>query len=348
VTLTRTLTINGEPHVVAVEPGQTLLDVLRDALRLTGTKKGCNVGDCGVCTVLVDGEPMNSCLLLAATMQGKAITTIEGLAANGRLTPLQQAFVHEGAIQCGYCTPGMVLTATALLGRNPSPSADEIKAGLSGNLCRCTGYGGIMRAVQRCSNYQADGTCAATAPEPPKPSHDTVGVSIPRIDAADKVTGRAVYTADIGLANMVHGKILGSPVAHGLIKRVDVSAATALPGVLAVITGADVPDTMHGVSPARYDEHVLAKEKVRHVGDPVAAVAAVDEPTAERALSLIEVEYEELPAALDALEAVAEGAPLVHERYERNINTRVEQEFGDLEQAPKRTSFGRRPSPATT
>ncbi|MHC4317649.1 MAG: molybdopterin-dependent oxidoreductase [Planctomycetota bacterium] len=332
MTLTRTLTINGEPHVVAVEPGQTLLDVLRDALRLTGTKKGCNVGDCGVCTVLVDGEPMNSCLLLAATMQGKAITTIEGLAANGRLTPLQQAFVHEGAIQCGYCTPGMVLTATALLGRNPSPSADEIKAGLSGNLCRCTGYGGIMRAVQRCSNYQADGTCAATAPEPPKPSHDTVGVSIPRIDAADKVTGRAVYTADIGLANMVHGKILGSPVAHGLIKRVDVSAATALPGVLAVITGADVPDTMHGVSPARYDEHVLAKEKVRHVGDPVAAVAAVDEPTAERALSLIEVEYEELPAALDALEAVAEGAPLVHERYERNINTRVEQEFGDLEQ----------------
>ncbi|MHC4765641.1 MAG: molybdopterin-dependent oxidoreductase [Planctomycetota bacterium] len=332
MTLTRTLTINGEPHVVAVEPGQTLLDVLRDALRLTGTKKGCNVGDCGVCTVLVDGEPMNSCLLLAATMQGKAITTIEGLAANGRLTPLQQAFVHEGAIQCGYCTPGMVLTATALLERNPSPSANEIKAGLSGNLCRCTGYGGIMRAVQRCSNYQADGTCAATAPEPPKPSHDTMGVSIPRIDAADKVTGRAVYTADIGLANMVHGKILGSPVAHGLIKRVDVSAATALPGVLAVITGADVPDTMHGVSPARYDEHVLAKEKVRHVGDPVAAVAAVDEPTAERALSLIEVEYEELPAALDALEAVAEGAPLVHERYERNINTRVEQEFGDLEQ----------------
>ncbi|MHC5006136.1 MAG: xanthine dehydrogenase family protein molybdopterin-binding subunit, partial [Planctomycetota bacterium] len=131
---------------------------------------------------------------------------------------------------------------------------------------------------------------------------------------------------------MVHGKILGSSVAHGLIKRIDVSKAAALPGVLDVITGADVPDTMHGVSPPRYDEHVLAKEKVRHVGDPVAAVAAVDERTAEQALALIDVEYEELPAVFDALEAVAEGAPQVHERFERNINTRVEQNFGDLEQ----------------
>ncbi|MHC4650565.1 MAG: molybdopterin-dependent oxidoreductase, partial [Planctomycetota bacterium] len=302
------------------------------ALHLTGTKKGCNVGDCGVCTVLVDGEPMNSCLLLASAMEGRAITTIEGLATNGRLTPLQQAFVSEGGIQCGFCTPGMVLTATALLERNPSPSVDEIKEGLSGNLCRCTGYGGILRAVRQCPNYQGDGSCARKALEPAKPAHDSVGVSIPRIDAADKVTGRAIYTADVALANMIHAKILGSSVAHGRIKRIDVSKAAALPGVLDVITGADVPDTMHGVSPPRYDEHVLAKEKVRHVGDPVAAVAAVDERTAEQALALIDVEYEELPAVLDAIEAVAKGAPQVHERFERNINTRVEQDFGDLEQ----------------
>jgi 4-hydroxybenzoyl-CoA reductase subunit alpha len=227
----------------------------------------------------------------------------------------------------------MVLTATALLNQNPAPSPDEIKEGLSGNLCRCTGYRGIMRAVQRCRNYQGDGTCAAKTPPPAKPKFDTVGVSIPRVDAADKVTGRAIYTADIALPNMVHGKILGSSVAHGLVKRVDISRARELPGVLAVITGADVPDTMHGVSPARYDEHVLAKEKVRHVGDPVAAVAAVDEQTAERALDLIEVEYEELPAVLDVEQAVAEGAPLVHERFEHNINTKVEQDFGDIEQA---------------
>jgi 4-hydroxybenzoyl-CoA reductase subunit alpha len=333
VTTTRTLTINGEARTVAVAPGRTLLELLRDDLRLTGTKKGCNVGDCGVCTVLVDGEPMNSCLLLASAMEGKAITTIEGLAVNGKLTPLQRSFVNEGGIQCGFCTSGMVLTATALLERTPNPSDAEIKESLSGNLCRCTGYGGIVRAVQRCGNYRDDGTCAKP-PEPAhKPMHDTVGVSIPRIDAADKVTGRAVYTADIALPNMVHGKILGSPVAHGLIKRIDTSKAAALPGVLAVITGDDVPDTMHGVSPARYDEYVLAREKVRHVGDPVAAVAAVDERTAERALELIELELEELPAVTDALQAVAEGAPLVHERYARNINTKVEQDFGDVEQA---------------
>ncbi len=286
---TRTLTINGQEHTVAVQAGQTLLDVLRDALRLTGTKKGCNVGDCGACTVLVDGVPMNSCLLLASRMEGVAITTIEGLASNGLLTPLQKAFVGEGAIQCGYCTPGMVMAATALLRRNPDPADDEIKEALCGNLCRCTGYGGILRAVRRCSNYREDGTCAARPAVQTKPRHESVGISIPRIDAADKVTGRAVYTDDIHLAIMAHGKILGSPIAHGRIKRIDVSRAADLAGVLAVITGDDVPDTMHGVSPARYDEHVLAKEKVRHVGDPVAAVAAVDEETAQHALSLIVV-----------------------------------------------------------
>ena len=346
------LSVNRQTYQVAVEAGETLLDVLRDKLHLTGTKKGCNAGDCGACTVLVDGEAMNSCLLLAAEMEGKAITTVEGLARNGELTPLQKAFVQEGAIQCGYCTPGMVVAATALLDKNPNPTMDEIKEALAGNLCRCTGYVGILRAVQRCEDYRSDdpgsegqarrheGTKARSdagaeadrqSSTVNRQSHDTVGVSIPRVDAADKVTGRAQYTADIHLPNMIHGKILGSPIAHGRIKRIDVSKAKALPGVLAVITGADVPDTPYGVSPARYDEHVLAKEKVRHVGDPVAAVAAIDERTAEKALGLIEVEYEELSAVFDPLHAVAEGAPQLHERYKRNINTHVDQSFGDVE-----------------
>jgi 4-hydroxybenzoyl-CoA reductase alpha subunit len=344
----RRLTVNGQTYTVAIEPGETLLDVLREKLRLTGTHKGCNVGDCGACTVLVDGEPVNSCLLLASEMENKAITTVEGLARNGELTPLQKAFVGEGAIQCGYCTPGMIMNATALLKRNPSPTVEEIKHALAGNLCRCTGYAGILRAAQRWQNYHADGVGVAGrdlpvgdwslrsnesgAPEPLSPhSSAAVGVSIPRVDAADKVTGRALYTADIALPNMIHGKILGSPVAHGRLKRVDTTKAKALPGVLAVITGADVPDTTYGVSPARYDEHVLAKQKVRHVGDPVAAVAAVDEKTAEQALRLIEAEFEELPAVFDPLAAVAEGAPQLHDQYARNINTHVEQNFGDVE-----------------
>ena len=165
----RKLTVNGDTYTVALEPSDTLLDVLRDKLRLTGTKKGCNVGDCGACTVLVDGEPMNSCLLLAAEMEGKAITTVEGLAKDGRLTPLQKAFVGEGAIQCGYCTPGMITTATALLQDNPKPTTEQIKEALAGNLCRCTGYAGILRAVQRCENYRDECACAGRAPRASRP-----------------------------------------------------------------------------------------------------------------------------------------------------------------------------------
>jgi carbon-monoxide dehydrogenase small subunit len=142
-----TLNVNGTDYTVAVNSGDTLLDVLRERLNLTGTKKGCNVGDCGACTVLVDGEPMNGCLLLVAELEGKAVTTVEGLARNGELTPLQRSFVHEGGIQCGFCTPGMVTSATALLAGNPDPTDAEIKEALAGNLCRCTGYSKIFAAL---------------------------------------------------------------------------------------------------------------------------------------------------------------------------------------------------------
>ena len=327
----QTLTVNGRQHTVAVEHCETLIDVLRDKLRLTGTKKGCNLGDCGACTVLVDDEPINSCLVLASTLNGKVITTIEGLDEKGELTALQKSFVNEGGLQCGFCTPGMALSASALLKKNPDPSVAEIKDALVGNLCRCTGYTGILRAIQNYRKY------AGENPEKPKVAVEadrgSVGVSIPRIDAPDKVTGRAIYTADVCLPNMAYGKLLGSPIAHGLIKKVDVSKAKSLPGVLAILTGADVTDTKHGVSPARYDEDVLAKDKVRHVGDPVAAVAAIDERTAEQAIALIEVEYEELPVLTDPMEAVADDAPLIHECYKNNINTRVDQNFGDVDKA---------------
>jgi 4-hydroxybenzoyl-CoA reductase subunit alpha len=325
----QTLTVNGRQHTVAIEDGDTLVDVLRDKLNLTGAKKGCGLGDCGACTVLVGDKPVNSCLVLASTVNGKAITTIEGLDESGELTALQKSFVNEGGMQCGFCTPGTVLSATALLKRNPDPSLDEIKQALVGNLCRCTGYTGILRAIQNYRKYTG-----ADTPEPAGAANGGgVGASIPRVDAADKVTGRATYTADIYLPNMVHGKLLGSPIAHGLIKKIDVSKAKALPGVLAVLTGADVTDTKHGVSPARYDEDVLAKDKVRHVGDPIAAVAAIDEKTAEQAIALIDVEFEELPVLLDPMEAIADGAPLIHEKYKNNINTVVDQNFGDIEKA---------------
>jgi carbon-monoxide dehydrogenase small subunit len=142
------LQVNGEPYDLLVEPRHTLLKVLRDDLGLTGTKKGCDTGDCGACTVLMNGKPINSCLALGMEANGKEITTIEGLARGDDLHPLQEAFVQSGAIQCGYCTPGMILTAKALLDENAAPSEEEVKRAISGNLCRCTGYVKIVQAIQ--------------------------------------------------------------------------------------------------------------------------------------------------------------------------------------------------------
>ncbi len=323
------LKVNGEEHCVAVKDGEVLADVLRDKLRLTGTKKGCSLGVCGACTVLVDGTPKNSCLLLAAACEDAEITTIEGVSRNGKLHPLQRAFVNHGAIQCGFCTPGMVLTALALVRQNPDPSEEDIKEFLSGNLCRCTGYTGIINAVKNWRRY-------ADADDLPAHSDDldrfrTVGKSLPRVDAADKVTGRAKFTADFCLENMLYGRILHSPLAHARIKGINTGRAERAPGVKLVLTGKDVPDITYGVNPARYDEHVLAKDRVRYVGDEVAAVIAVDEESAEKALSLIEVDYEELPAVFNPMEALAEGAPQLHERYKGNVNTRVDFHFGDIE-----------------
>jgi len=141
------LKVNGESHEVAVEPRMTLLEVLRDMVGLTGTKNGCSLGNCGSCTVLVNGKPVASCLVLAVEAQGKEVMTIEGLAQNGELHPMQQAFIDHGALQCGFCTPGMILSAKALLDENPDPTEDEVKEAISGNLCRCTGYTDAVSAV---------------------------------------------------------------------------------------------------------------------------------------------------------------------------------------------------------
>ena len=144
------LNVNGQSYDLALAPHRTLLDVLREDVGLTGTKRGCDDGDCGACTVLVDGAPITSCMMLAVDAQGKAITTIEGLSANGKLHPLQRAFIDHGALQCGFCTPGMILTAKYLLDENPHLTDEEIREGLAGNLCRCTGYVQILEAVEAC------------------------------------------------------------------------------------------------------------------------------------------------------------------------------------------------------
>jgi 4-hydroxybenzoyl-CoA reductase alpha subunit len=326
------LTVNGDPRTVAVKPNATLLEVLREDLGLTGTKRGCDTGDCGACTVIMNGEPVTSCLLLAVAADGAEVVTIEGLARDGKLHPLQRSFLERGAFQCGFCTPGMVMGAKALIDRVPEPTDADIDEALGGNLCRCAGYGTIREAVKHWREHDGE-----RPPELPvasaEPAHAVVGHCLPRTDGLAKVTGRAVYTDDITLPGMLVGRLLTSPHAHARIRSIDTSKAEKLPGVKAVITGKDVSDVPYGVSPARYDEVVLARDKVRYVGDEVAAVAAVDEATAEAALALIEVEYEVLPAVLDPFEAMADGAPVLHEaaRHKNNVNTLIEHDFGDVE-----------------
>lgn len=161
-----TLVVNGSHYRVMVEAHRTLLDVLRDGLGFTGAKKGCDRGECGACTVLIDGVPMQSCLVLAVQAEGRSITTVEGLARDGAMDPLQIAFHEVGAIQCGFCTPGMIVTARALLDRNPDPTDHEIKEALSGNMCRCTGYVKIIEAVRRAAEACGVERAASAPPDP--------------------------------------------------------------------------------------------------------------------------------------------------------------------------------------
>lgn len=145
--------LNGEPQEITVEPNLTLLEVIREIFGLTGTKEGCGKGECGACTVLVDNTPVNSCLVLISQVEGKNVTTIEGLSSSGELDILQQKFIEEGAVQCGYCTPGMILSAKALLLQNNKPTEEEIRRAISGNLCRCTGYTKIIKAIKSASEH---------------------------------------------------------------------------------------------------------------------------------------------------------------------------------------------------
>jgi len=314
------LVVNGRAHEVDVAVHALLLDVLRDRLDLKGAKRSCDTQVCGACTVLVDGLAVSACTYLAVEADRRAVTTVEGLAEDGRLHPIQQAFLDCGAVQCGFCTSGMLLTTRALLEEHPAPTGDEILHDLRGSLCRCTGYRKILEAI----GAAARGLGAV----PPDPQRETagreddsigvrplrvVGHPVPRIDGGEKVTGRARYVTDLAMPGMAHAKVLRSPYAHARLGRVDASRARAYPGVLAVLTGSDLTrqcDPYYG--PAFRDRPLLAMDVARYEGDPVAAVVAVDEATAAEALELIDVDYTPLPAVITLEDALAPGAALVH------------------------------------
>jgi 4-hydroxybenzoyl-CoA reductase subunit alpha len=315
------LTVNGREREDAVADNMLLVDYLRDSVGLTGTKQGCDGGECGACTVLVDGQPRVSCITLAANCEGRHIETIESLATEGRMSRLQRAFHEKLGTQCGFCTPGVIMSAEALLRRNPAPSEREIREALSGNLCRCTGYVKIVESVQAAFAVESGAV--------PAPSASVVGQDTPLIDGIEKVTGRARYTADLPFPGALVGRILRSPIAHGVIRSIDTSKARAMPGVRAVITGDDF-SAPYGVIPIAQNEWPLARDKVRYRGEPLAAVAAVDEASAEAALAAIVFDIEPLPAYFNAADARAADAVALHDNKPSNLERQVEQTFGDV------------------
>ena len=326
-------TLNGQEESIEVAPRTRLIDALRVNLGLTGTKEGCGTGDCGSCTVLLDGKPVNSCMVLALQAEGRDVTSIEGIGKPGDLHPVQQAMMEKGGIQCGFCTPGMVMSMKSLFDDNPNPGEEDVRVAISSNLCRCTGYTKIFEAAR---------ALAAGEISPGTEDQDcSLGARMIRSDAEEKVTGRAVYAEDVQLPRMIYGVVLRSPHAHAKILGIDTSEAEKIPGVKAIVCGRDVEMDYFGYE--LHDYRVLAVEKVRFIGEPVAAVAAKTEDIAREAAAKIVVDYEILPAVFDAEEALKQDAPLVHDdanaydldwETERSGNMcyKLELGDGDLEQ----------------
>jgi len=323
-------TINGKKISRQAKPHQRLLDFLRDDLNLTGNKEGCGAGECGTCSVFVNGVLMKSCLLPVAKAQGATIESVEALALTGELSLLQKAFHKMGASQCGYCIPGMVMAATAALRANPFAGREEIKERLGGNICRCTGYQKIFDAVELARDVQNGRLPATALAEIDAEQGEFIGKNVRRIDAPSKVSGRLKYAGDIIMPGMLHVQVLRSPHAHARIVKIDTSAAEAMDGVEGVITSADVPGE-DGFGVFVNDQPIMARGKVRYVGEAVAAVAAQDLLTAKRALAAIKVDYEPLPAVFDPDEAMQPGAPVLHDYAPDNVTKHIPIRVGDVE-----------------
>jgi xanthine dehydrogenase molybdenum-binding subunit len=306
------MSVNGTPVELDVPESRFLSEVIRQDLGLTGTKVGCNEAECGICTVLVDGTPVVSCTYPAHKAAGARIETIEGLAQGPQLHPLQQAFLDHGAVQCGICTSGLIMTSKAMLDAKQAEgrAVDEgdIKDALKDTYCRCTGYRSVIDAVRQASGQAVEPYLPETLP----PGRE-VGQARPNPDALAKITGQAKFTDDYRFPGMLYARTLRAGLPHARIISIDASAARELPGVLAVLTHEDIPGrNLHGL--VTVDWPVLCADKVRYAGDAVAIVAAECEEVAARALELIRVEYQELPAVTDAMEAIHPEAPRVHEK----------------------------------
>ena len=326
--------LNDREQTVIAEPAARLADVLRDTLGLTGTKIGCNAGDCGACTVLIDGEQVCACLTAVAQVEGRMVTTVEGLAGNGMMSRLQQAFHRHGGAQCGICTPGMLMAATDLLNKNPHPTEPEILDALGGVLCRCTGYRKIVEAILDAANGPKL-ACTSSIPKWPLPG-DAVGTRVPKVDGIAKLTGREQFGADNIPADALWLRVVRAKHARAKFMLGDFAPLhEKYPGLVRVLTAKDVPSNGFGIYPTIKDQPVLAADEVCFPGEAVLALAG--ERAAIEAIGDDEIPifYQPLQPVLTVAQAMADSALLVQHDKPGNVLIEGGVRRGDVVSAMK-------------
>jgi CO/xanthine dehydrogenase Mo-binding subunit/aerobic-type carbon monoxide dehydrogenase small subunit (CoxS/CutS family) len=324
-TIEATLHVNGAVREVVADPARRLSDVLRGELGLTGTKVGCNAGDCGACTVLLDGKQVCACMVSLGQAAGRSVTTVEGLEADARLRKLQDSFVSAGAAQCGICTPGMLMAAAEMALEKRKPSREQILDRMGGVLCRCTGYLKIVEAVEQ---YFGDG--AATATERP-PIGRAVGARLPRVDAWPRVSGQARYGADVADRDALQLRVVRSPHAHARFQLGDCAGLLARnPGIHAVLTARDVPgNNVFSVFARLRDQPVFADGYVRYLGEAVAAIVGERAAVERFADTELPIEWQPLPPLAGIASALDEHAVRLHEQRPGNVLMCGSQVTGD-------------------
>ena len=325
--------VNGKE--VSVNEEKNLLDYLREDLGLISVKDGCKEGACGTCTILVDGKAVKSCILTTKKAVGKEIVTVEGLSEKDKKA-FAYAFTECGAVQCGFCIPGMVIAAKALFLRTLNPTQEEVKKALVGNICRCTGYVKIEQAILMAAEILRE-----EREVPTRDCKGLIGSNTGRIDAEVKTLGTAKYARDYKVEGMYYGSAVRTKYPRARVLSIDYSEALKLDGVLGVLTAEDVPGNNyigHLEFISDWQALIPVGEITRYIGDAVALVAAKDMKTLEEAKKLVKVEYEELPAMFTPEEAMAERAPLIHKK-ERNILVREVLKRGNSEEAIKNSKY---------
>ena len=323
------LNINGKE--VVAESDKKLLTFLRDDLRITSAKDGCSEGACGTCTVLVDGKTVKACVQKVSKFVGKKILTVEGLNPREREV-YEHCFAEAGAVQCGFCIPGMVICAKALLDVNLNPTLDDVKKAINGNICRCTGYKKIEEAILMAAKYFRENL---TIPEQPKTLK--MAQRFKRVDAVEKVNGTGVFVDDIELPGMIYAKAVRSKYPRAIVNKIDISKAEAHPDCVKILLAKDVPNNKIGH--IKHDWDVLIKEgdTTRYVGDAIALVASSNKETLEEICALVEIDYTELEPVTSPMDALKIDAPLIHE--DGNIMSKAILQRGNVNEAIKNSKY---------